>query len=301
MFELSFNGNGVEAFADFGNPADEFDAVLSDDFVFGHGGRGEEAGAGLTEGFHEGAIGELASELGAEALGIEPVVEGAAQGGAWHGQEEGRILKRAGKVFTSGFCQVVGGEDGDVAFAELMLEGADLGAGADGGIGQEEVKAVKGEVGQQDVDIAFLAGELHVFGHFESGFEQAVGDDLGEGVGDADGEAQGTADGLTLEGVDQFTAEGEDLVGVAVDDVAGLGEDEATSDAVEEFLAERFFEGLQLGADGGLSQMQAFASLANAALARNCPEVEQVVIVQPLHEDRALRGSWKVKDGCRAC
>src|SRR5437870_1036442 len=51
----------------------------------------------------------------------------------------------------------------------------------------------------------------------------------------------------------------------------------------EKPLAESVFQGSDLAADGGLGQAELRAGTGNTALTRRRPEIEQVVVVQPLY------------------
>ena len=65
--------------------------------------------------------------------------------------------------------------------------------------------------------------------------------------------------------------------------MADVGEHERAAGALKQLLAELMLQGPNLAADGGLRQAQFFTGARDRALARDGPEVEQVVVIQPLH------------------
>ena len=147
-----------------------------------------------------------------------------------------------------------GGEEGDGAFAEVVVEGSDADGGADGRIGEDDVEGVAGEFGEKAVDLVLVAGESDGFVEFESGFEEGGGDSFGEGVGDADTDVARFAGGPAVDDVDELLSGGEDAVGVGEDAPAVFGEDEIASTAGEEGEAGGFLERADLSADGGLGE-----------------------------------------------
>ena len=113
----------------------------------------------------------------------------------------------------------------------------------------------------------------------------------GQDVRDADDQPQRLAARPSLERVDELAPEREDLVGVAERDPAGLGEHEVAPPAGEQLLAQDLFEPVDLAADRRMRQAQLLARPDDAALLGDHPEVEEVVVVEPLH---ARRGAYVV-------
>jgi hypothetical protein len=68
--------------------------------------------------------------------------------------------------------------------------------------------------------------------------------------------------------------------------VAHLGQRQAPATLLEQLLAQRLLERAELQADRGRRQAQLLRRLGHAALAEDRPEVEQVVVVEPLHAAR---------------
>jgi hypothetical protein len=117
----------------------------------------------------------------------------------------------------------------------------------------------------------------------ERGLEDAVRDRFRHGIADADGEAQRAAGDLAAHRLDEAIAEREDLVGDVSDGLADLGEHEASALAAEQRLAELVRELRELLGDRGLRDAQLRRRARHAALARDDPEVAEVVKVQAVH------------------
>ncbi len=85
-----------------------------------------------------------------------------------------------------------------------------------------------------------------------------------------------------VHGVDELLAEREDLLGVARDDAPGVGEHEVAALAHEQLRAEHVLEAMDLPADRRVSEAQHATGFRDAAFSGDDPEIEQVVIVQPV-------------------
>jgi hypothetical protein len=242
----------------------------------------------VTEGLQEGAVVEVADDDGVDALGFEPLIERAADGGGIGGEEDGGAIEGAGEA-ASQVGELGSGEEGDAALAEGVVEGADADGLGGGGVGEDDIELVEGEGGEELGEGAFAAGDADIGGDVEGGLEEALGDELGDNVGDADGEAELLTGGDAVDDVLELVAEAEDVIGVAQDGAADVGEDEAAALSLEELVAERLLEELELGADGGLGEVELLAGLGDGAGAGDGPEVEEVVVVEPAHAG-ALQG-----------
>ncbi len=75
----------------------------------------------------------------------------------------------------------------------------------------------------------------------------------------------------------------EDGLGMVEGDAARLGEDEPAAAALEQVVAERRLERLQLGRQGGLREVQPPCGAGQGALRRNGVEEAEVVKVQRRH------------------
>ncbi len=91
------------------------------------------------------------------------------------------------------------------------------------------------------------------------------------------------ADGPALQGLEQLAADAEDLVGIAVHQAPHIGEDQPAALPFEQLVADHVLEQLDLRADGGLREPQLVGGARHAAFPHDGPEVEQVVVVQPVH------------------
>jgi hypothetical protein len=89
--------------------------------------------------------------------------------------------------------------------------------------------------------------------------------------------------GPVVERVLEFAAQRKNLIGVAVDEAPGVGERDRAARPLEEADLEGPLERPNLSADGGLREVQRAAGLRDAPLAGRHPEVEEMVIVQPVH------------------
>jgi hypothetical protein len=88
-----------------------------------------------------------------------------------------------------------------------------------------------------------------------------------------------------LQRVDQLLAEGKHFIGIVKRHPAGLRQHEPAADAFEELMSKRLLQILQLCADGRLRDQQLFAGADHAALAGDHPEVVEVVVVEPFHDE----------------
>ena len=81
----------------------------------------------------------------------------------------------------------------------------------------------------------------------------------------------------------QLLPKGEDVRRVLVRELPRLRQRERTTNALEDLLAERILERMDLRADRGLRQPQHLRRARDRAFASDRPEVEEVVVVQPRH------------------
>ncbi len=230
-----------------------------------------------------------------DAVEVEELVEGAAEGGGTGGEEHGGAFEALGELLGVFGGEVFSTEEGDAGFAEEVVVGAELRAGADGDVGEDEVDAEGGEFSEEAVDFVFMGDDGAGGIHGEGGFEECGGDAFGDRVGDADVEFLGACVGSEFDGVEEFAAEVEDIVGVFEDELSDLGHDEGASAAFEEFFAEDFFEFVDLGGDGGAGEVEGFGGAGDAAFAGDGPEVHKVVVVEEGHRETPVRngrGKW---------
>ena len=117
----------------------------------------------------------------------------------------------------------------------------------------------------------------------EGGLEQALDQRLGQRVGHPHGEPERPGRGPPLQRAEQVLSEREDLVGVPEHRPSHVGEDQFPADPVEQLLAQDLLQPPDLSADGRLRQPKLGAGPHDAAIAGHRPEVQEVMIVQPLH------------------
>src|SRR4051812_46983212 len=181
-------------------------------------------------------------------------------------------------------------EDPHPAIAEGMAEGADAAARGDRRVRQDDVEVVQGQLGEQLLVAALVDDHPDRFADAQGRVEQLPDHQLGDGVEDADVEAQRLARGAPAHRFQELAADGEDLVGVAVDHPSYVGGNEPAAYAGEELVSEGLFERVNLGAQRRVRQPEGPSGGDQAALANHDPEVEQVMVVEPLHGANVTTG-----------
>jgi hypothetical protein len=116
--------------------------------------------------------------------------------------------------------------------------------------------------------------------------EKLLHQHLGQRVRNAHGQAQGSRRGPPFEHAHQILAQREDLVRVTENAPADVRQHEVPARAFEQLLPQNVLEPLHLAADRRLRQSKLGARARDGAIARDSPEVEQVMVVQPLHGPR---------------
>ena len=122
----------------------------------------------------------------------------------------------------------------------------------------------------------------------QRGFEQPVDNQLGQDIGHAHQEPQRTSRRPSLQDIRQLLPEREDLVRIPQYELSGLGKDQVAPNPFEQLVADRFLQLPQLTADGRLSHVELLAGPRNAAFASDGPEVQEVVVVEPIHADNYI-------------
>lgn len=115
-------------------------------------------------------------------------------------------------------------------------------------------------------------------------FQNTIRNQLRNQVRQAHDQPDRTIAGPALENIFEFASQREDLVSIAVDELTDLGQNQLPALASEEFLAEILLQRSQLTANGGLCQTKFFTGAGNTPLLCHCPEVREMVIVQPLYQ-----------------
>ena len=151
-------------------------------------------------------------------------------------------------------------------------------------VGNHDVDVMNGKVPQKTLKGTVLpANELHGLTQAEGRFNQLVRDGLGNHVRDAHHESDRASDAASLDRTEKLASEPENLVRVPEGDAADVGEHEPAPFATKELLAKDLFEPVDLRANRGVGEPQLLGRTGDAALFRDDPEVEQVVVVEPFH------------------
>ena len=165
-----------------------------------------------------------------------------------------------------------------------MVEGPHAQPGVGRVIADDDIELVQRQLCQQPVGVAVDAGDQHVFSRQpHPGHQQSMDNQLAQGVGDTDYQPEATPCAPASDGIGQLSAQRKDLVGIAIDRAASVGEHQRPAPAFKELGLERLLELLQLAANCRLGEVQPAAGCSNAALAGDGPEIEQVVVIQPVH------------------
>ena len=100
VLEFAFGADGVEAFAHAFEMADGLDVVLRQISSSTSAEAGKSAAPGGAEGLQQGGVLEFAEDARMQAVGIEELIEGAAQGGVARGQEDRGAFEALGKFLA---------------------------------------------------------------------------------------------------------------------------------------------------------------------------------------------------------
>ena len=167
-------------------------------------------------------------------------------------------------------------------------------AGADRGVGQHHVEILGGQRHQQLRGAGLAAHQVHALRQPQRRLDQPVRDQLRQDVGNAHDQPQRPSRGAPPHRVEHLAAEREDLIGEPVDDGPHLGQHQAPPRARDQRLAERFLEVPDLHAHGRRRQVQLGGGGGQGALADERPEVQEVVVVQPLHGASDVRQNQSI-------
>ena len=291
VVDLALHGDGVEALLHRLEPAQHADAVLFHHLLLHHRGRREQPDSVGPEHLEQGAVLELGDDARSYPLALEPAVELAAQGQVLEGQEQGRPIQGFGEAALEGAHQLGRAKQGDARLAQCVVEGVHAAAAGHRRVGDDDVQGVERQIGEELVVGVLVANQLHGLGEGEGRLQQASHHQLGDQVDDAHVQAQRLADGAPLDRVHELAAEREDVLGVVVDHPTHLGEGQPAPHLGEELLAQGFLERADLCAQGRVRHVQDLARGDQPPLARNDPEVVQVVVVEPLHGPTICRPS----------
>ncbi len=153
-----------------------------------------------------------------------------------------------------------------------------------GRVRDHDVERVQREIREQLLVGVLVAHEAHGLGQGEGGLEQPANHELGHHVHDAHVEPERLPARSPLDAVDHLAAQGEDLFRVAEHHTAGLRQRQLAADLGEELLAELIFQRMDLRAQRRVGKPQDLACGDQPSFASDDPEIEQMMIVNPLHD-----------------
>ena len=283
MREPTLGGDDVVAFAHGVGDADPPHAVEPADVVRDGGGRRKHVAGGLPDDGHQGRVLELADDARPDPHLVEPLLERAPQRAVRRRQQQRRVVQRRGEAPLQPRRERRRGEEGGVGLAEQVIEDLHRQVGGRRRVGDDDVERIARQLAHELLRVVLAAHHADGVGLLQRRPDQPVDDQLRHGVGHADGERHGALAGPSLERVDQVAADAEDVVGVLIHDAPDIGQRLHAPLPGEERLADGGLERPHLRADRGLRQVQLFGGLRHAALADDGPEIEEVVIVQPVH------------------
>ncbi len=117
----------------------------------------------------------------------------------------------------------------------------------------------------------------------ERRLHQAVGDGLGQAAHDADAQDRVRAVAPAARDLHELVARAEDVLRVARDLEAERRRHEPAAAPLEQLAPEELLEEAELRAERGVAQAELSGGARHASLARDNPEVEQVLVVQGFH------------------
>src|SRR3954469_3749522 len=281
MGDATLRGDRVEARPDLRRPAYHLDAVPPRHVLLYRGGRRKEAVAVLAQGLEKRVVRHLRHDERFHGQTLEPGVERSPQRRVLRGEEERRSVERLRKApFVPG-SESRCGEDGDAALPEKMSESADRRPLRHGSVRQDQIERVPREPGEKLVRRRLGDYEPHLSASRRS--EKLASDELGERVHHPDAKLLRPPGGTAAHHVQKLAAEAEDLVRVSVHDASHLGGLEGAALALEELFAQRLFESADLRAQRRVREPKLFRGPGDSAFANGCPEVQEVVVVEPFH------------------
>ena len=142
---------------------------------------------------------------------------------------------------------------------------------------------MKGEVRQQIRKFSLVADHLHLLRHAKDRFQQSESNLLWQKVWNSHRENQTAAGLLPFQSLHQFLTRGKNFFRVVKNHFSGFCQSQISAMPFVQFAAHRLLQLAQLSTDGGLRQMQRVGGLADAAFTSHRPEIQQMVIIQPVH------------------
>src|SRR4029078_5793852 len=118
--------------------------------------------------------------------------------------------------------------------------------------------------------------------------EHPVNHRLRDHIGYADHEPRRLPRRPALQRVLELLAEREDLIGVAKGDAPAVGQNQVATAASEQLLTQDLFGPVDLPADRRVRQAKSGTGSRDASMLRDHPEVQDVMVIQPLHRARSM-------------
>ena len=161
-----------------------------------------------------------------------------------------------------------------------MTEGIHAQARWQGRVRQDQVQPVHSQLGQQAVELPFLADHLEGLIPLQGGLQQMAGHHLGHGIRNADPQLQRPARTARLpHDLIQLRPQVEDVLGITEGQLPGIGQLQAASTFVEQLTTKVILQQLNLTADGLGRDMQKLSGLDHATVLGDGPEIEQVLVI----------------------
>ncbi len=234
-----------------------------------------------SEGGHQREVVEFADALRHDPGRIQPQLERPADLRRGARQQQRRAVQRLRERLLLQRCrQRRRREERRPALAEKMVERAQRRPGSRC-VGEHDVELVLREELEQCLRGGLAADHLDV--RLKRGPQHAVRDQLRHHVGDPDLHAHRPLRRPVAQRVAELAPEGEDLVRIPQRDPPRLAQHQRPPRLLEQLLAEGLLQQAELSADRRLGEIQLPRGRRNAALVRHDPEIQEVMVVQPLH------------------
>lgn len=271
----------MEGFADFGDLVGDNEGAVFD-FIADHHRRDQgEAFSLAGEQTEHGHVIDLGQDERAHGSGGEDAVETSADVAGVAGQDQGDVGKVIGEAqaFAFPFRRA---NEGDGLIGEAVAVPGALGIAVDGIVAEHEVDFMRL---QGDEQLGQRAGAEHEF-HFRA--IEDGGDEFEEEIPRERGDsphAQDLAGGThaVAHDVHEFLAGAADGIGVIERQSSGFREFQSAVFAIEERMAEAFFQLFQLHAEGRWGEVELFRGAGEIEFAGDDAEVAQVMVVEEIH------------------
>ncbi len=215
---------------------------------------------------------------------VEPLVKFAADRRAFCWDEKRSLIEGGRELGPMRCGQFRSRKEGEIAFAQKMVESSDTHRRAHWRIGKEQIESVDGEFREQVVIAPLVTDDMNLVRELKRRQQQTVSDQFGQDIGHPDGELKRAVTGPAAYDVLEFPSDRKNFFSEAENRLAEFGQHEVAPDSFEELSIKRLLELLELLADRGMSQVQLLGSSSNAAFPRHHPEIKEVVVIEPVHD-----------------